>query len=153
MICGRCSFYWLCASGWGSHQSIQNSKQKLKGATANVQNGPTLNISQYCVVSLCWFCASDWLDQRENSGRVFFYKARKFPVLARTPRRVFCSIPARWSQTSMVLPLLKPSNTWEPCGRRGKPGLVETSKRRVAVCVKMGHTGNKHYTTNLWLIQ
>ena len=71
MICGRCSFYWLCASGWGSHQSIQNSKQKLKGATANVQNGPTLNISQYCVVSLCWFCASDWLDQRENSGRVF----------------------------------------------------------------------------------
>lgn len=97
------------------------------------QHSIYINISQYCVVSLCWFCASDWLDQHENSGRAFFYKARKFPVLARTPRRVFCSIPARWSQTSMVLPLLKPSNTWEPCGRRGKPGLVETSKRRVAV--------------------
>ena len=137
----RCSFYWLCASGWGSHQSIQNSKQKLKGATANVQNGPTLNISQYCVVSLCWFCMIlcirlTWSTR--ELGPCFFYKARKFPVLARTPRRVFCSIPARWSQTSMVLPLLKPSNTWEPCGRRGKPGLVETSKRiqKEGCCVR-----------------
>ena len=112
--------------------------------------------TQYISILCCFFmlilCIRLTWSTREL-GPCFFYKARKFPVLARTPRRVFCSIPARWSQTSMVLPLLKPSNTWEPCGRRGKPGLVETSKRRVAVCVKMGHTGNKHYTTNLWLIQ
>ena len=155
----RCSFYWLCASGWGSHQSIQNSKQNWKEPQQMFrmdQHSIYLNIVLFLYVDFVWFCASDWLDQHENSGRAFFTKpgSSQFSPghhAGFSVRSPHAGAKHQWSclcwshQTHENHVAGGESQGW------WKP--PKGSKRRVAVCVKMGHTGKKHYTTNLWLFQ